>query len=267
MATGSLRRASSDVERIRPGEAEKNVAFQAHLAIHRFGHRWLRGRQRILDIGCGEGYGALALSERSRLCVALDRDYATVKSARQKYSREGLRFLSANACTLPFRDHSFEALWSVEVIEHLYNARSFLAETKRVLVPQGILFLSTPNRPVFSRRGRANEYHVREYDVEELRELLETYFRSVRIWGVYLTNFLYPRHQFLAEAMFALQWAGADRWLPVGFADRLYRRAFRRKLDVPNGWDERNRRRHWRIAPLGVIGPEHCLDLVAVCRG
>jgi SAM-dependent methyltransferase len=256
--------AGPEGERVDPRDPAQNLVFQGHRAVHEYGHRHL-ARGRVLDLGCGEGYGSDWLAQRSRICVAADRDLASVGHAAARYHREGLHFVVADAAALPFASRAFGAVWSVEVIEHLPEVEPCLAEVTRVLADGGLYFLSTPNRPVFSRDGKINAFHFREYDAGELERLLASRFPKVRVVGLFLTNFLSARGRWLARLSLAMNRTGLDRLVPVAGLRRIFRRAFRRQLDTGE-WNERNRVEHWQVAPLGAVGGEHAIDLVALCR-
>ena len=75
-------------------------------------------------------------------------------------------------------DRSIDVVVSFETIEHVDAPAAFLGECARVLVPEGMLIVSTPNRPVYSGEGRQNPFHRLEFDEEEFIDLLRTRFRS-----------------------------------------------------------------------------------------
>ncbi|MGH7856632.1 MAG: class I SAM-dependent methyltransferase [Candidatus Binatia bacterium] len=255
---------SPEGERVVPGDPSQNLIYQGHIAVHRYGHRRLPSGLRVLDLGCGEGYGSDLLAGRARFCVAIDQDPSVVRVAARKYGRPGLHFVVADAAFLPFRSDAFGAVWAVEVIEHLPEPVAGLNEAHRVLRGGGLCYLSTPNRPVSSPQGVLNPYHFREFDAGELRALLSTRFRHASVLGLYLTNFLSFRRRLLAEAMLGLQRSGVDRWMPRAVLRALSRRAFRTRL-TGEEWNRKNRAEHWRPGPLGAVGTEYCLDLLGLC--
>lgn len=59
---------------------------------------------------------------------------------------------------------------------------AFLSECARVLVPEGTLIVSTPNRPVYSGEGGHNPFHRLEFDEREFVNLLRSQFRAVRLY-------------------------------------------------------------------------------------
>jgi SAM-dependent methyltransferase len=80
---------------------------------------------------------------------------------------------------LDFDDGEFDVVVCFEVIEHVDEGARALAELKRVLKPDGLLVVSSPN-PASYVPG--NPYHVHEYGPDELCEALSGLFENVRVW-------------------------------------------------------------------------------------
>src|SRR6185436_10066275 len=89
----------------------------------------------------------------------------------------------ASAYQLPFADASVDWVVSIEVLEHLDDARGWLAEVHRVLAPGGVVVLTTPQR---APDGVVRDpYHVHEFEPAELGALLAETFDSVVVEGQY----------------------------------------------------------------------------------
>jgi len=111
-----------------------------------------RAGARVLEIGSGTGYDTAYLKHhflRRAEVTGIDRVPALAGYAAAHHPRPGLRFLSADGLFLPFREASFEMVFSVFSIVHTMEktgARNCLCEISRVLKPGGRLIFSTPNR-------------------------------------------------------------------------------------------------------------------------
>ena len=139
---------------------------------------------RVLDAACGEGYGSALLAREAADVIGVDVGADAVAHARSRYAAHNLRFVRASVTALPFPSAFFDAIVSFETIEHLAEQRDMLAEFRRVLTPDGVLVISSPNRPVYNEAGAVeNEFHVRELDRDELRTLLDHGFPHQAWYG------------------------------------------------------------------------------------
>jgi ubiquinone/menaquinone biosynthesis C-methylase UbiE len=170
-------------ERTAPDIADENYWFQRHLIAYRFVSRLVAGA-RTLDAGCGEGYGADLLADSTSSMTGLDLEEPVLASAGRRYPRVG--FVRGDLQRMPFPDHHFEALVTLQVIEHLPSPRVFLTECHRILRPGGLIVVGTPNRLTFSPDGVIrNPFHTIEFDATELAGALDPHFDSVEMMGVF----------------------------------------------------------------------------------
>lgn len=100
---------------------------------------------RMLDIGCGVGDVARLLAPRARQVVATDLSFVNVRSTRDNLSGAA-SVAQAGAERLPFADGSFDVVVLADVIEHIPDAATALAEVRRVLRSGGVLACATPVR-------------------------------------------------------------------------------------------------------------------------
>jgi SAM-dependent methyltransferase len=158
-------------ERTVPGVAEENYWFRRHEVVYEWA-RPLVEEQRVLEVGCGEGYGTALLAETARQVLGVDYDALTVAHARAAYPAAS--FVRGNLAHLPIASGSIDVLVTLQVIEHVWNHPEFLGECRRVLRPEGRMLVSTPNRLTFSPGLDApvNPFHTKEFSAAELEELL-----------------------------------------------------------------------------------------------
>ncbi|MEQ4204557.1 methyltransferase domain-containing protein [Actinopolymorpha sp. B17G11] len=161
-------------ERTMPGIWHENYWFRRHEVVYHWvaeqflaagaGPSW-----RVLDAGVGEGYGADLLRRTTGARVAaLDYDADVTAHVRRTYP--DVPVLRGNLVALPYASHVFDAVVSLQTIEHLWDQPAFLAECVRVTRPGGRIVLSTPNRLTFPP---GNICHAHELVGSELRALLE----------------------------------------------------------------------------------------------
>ncbi len=169
-------------ERFVPGTTGA-IAYE-HGHRYAFALRYARGR-RVLDAACGEGYGTALLATVAASAIGVDISDEAVAHARDVYATaDRMRFECASVTALPIADASIDLVVSFETIEHLpaEDQPRMLAEFARVLTPEGVLVLSSPNRRRYSdERNYRNPFHLHELYRDELTRLLEQDF-PVRRW-------------------------------------------------------------------------------------
>jgi SAM-dependent methyltransferase len=173
-------------ERVIPGQVDVDL-LNEHLARYTFASRLARGK-RVLDAGCGAGYGSAELAHCAHEVVGMDLAMDAVAFAREHYRLPNLCFAQGSCAALPYRDSVFDLIVAFEVIEHIEQWPEFLREARRVLAPNGQFIVSTPNKSYYTEsRGvdGANPFHVHEFEFAEFREELKAIFPYV---SLYLEN-------------------------------------------------------------------------------
>ena len=145
----------------------------------------LCGGRDVLDIASGEGYGSTLLARSARSVVGVDISEAAVAHARQKYAgMSNLRFETGSVTAIPLDSASVDVVVSFETVEHLSEQSQMLAELRRVLRPDGVLVISSPNKKVYSDdRNYSNEFHVKELYLHEFDALLREQFAAITYLG------------------------------------------------------------------------------------
>jgi SAM-dependent methyltransferase len=178
-------------ERTLPDVPEENYWYRRHVAVY----EWIAERcagLRVVDLACGEGYGADLLARRAGEVVGVDANPEAHEHARARYRRSNLTFergLVEDFCER-VRDSAtrFEkpdVVVFLQTIEHIHEPGQLLERIARI-APTA--FISTPNRLTLAPPGAEksdNPWHLREYDQGEYRELLEPHFSSVELLGLF----------------------------------------------------------------------------------
>ncbi len=170
-------------ERVVPGQVDCDL-WNEHFARYLFAARLAR-RKRVLDIGCGTGYGAAELARVAASVTGFDSSPEAIALACSAYPVPNLHFLVASASAIPFHDAAFRLITCFEVIEHLADWQTLLQEAHRLLARGGQFIVSTPNKLYYAESREQvgpNPFHIHEFEYEEFKEVLNSVFPSVTLY-------------------------------------------------------------------------------------
>lgn len=174
-------------ERFEPTFMHGRIIEAEHLARYAWAAQFAAGR-RVLDAACGAGYGSRTLAAAGAAAVVgVDLDAEVIDAARNGGSEPS--FEVGDIRSLGFDDDEFDLIVSFETIEHVTEPERVLDEFRRVLRPDGLLVISTPNREVYAP---GNPFHLRELAPNELGAELEQRFSEVT---------LFRQHTWVASAI------------------------------------------------------------------
>jgi ubiquinone/menaquinone biosynthesis C-methylase UbiE len=159
-----------------------NTALE-HLHRYAFAREYAQEKD-ILDIACGEGYGAYLLADVARSVIGVDIAEDVIEHARRKYGDNPKLSFKVGGCSeIPIDDASVDLVVSLETLEHHNQHEQMLREVKRVLRPGGTLIISTPDRLYYSIIPRdSNPYHRKELFKGEFQSLLQSFFSNVSLF-------------------------------------------------------------------------------------
>jgi SAM-dependent methyltransferase len=170
-------------ERFTP-ECVREIWYE-HWHRYAFALPLARGR-RVLDAACGEGFGSALLAGAATSVIGVDIDPQAVSHARGRYgARAGLDYREGDCTRLEaLPEASFDLIVSFETLEHVAEQERMLDGFARLLAPDGVLLVSTPDKRTYSDdTGFRNEFHVRELYREEFEALLAPRFPHRRLYG------------------------------------------------------------------------------------
>lgn len=162
--------------------------------------------QYILDYGCGRGGAARRFCENGHRVEAIDLSEEVIRLAKVYEPRANYTVIDSEQ-QLPFADQTFDHCYSSEVIEHVFDIRSYLTEIRRVVKSGGLLMLTTPYHGLakniaIALRGFERHYdpyhgHIRFFTTNSLYRCLrdhgfvpKTFIGIGRTWPVYKTMYV-----------------------------------------------------------------------------
>ncbi len=157
------------------------------LSRYKFVAKMLEGKNTVMEIGSGDGFGLPIVAQAVQKVICVDWDSRLLDgNAKRLAHLENVTFLKndLNHCA---PDLKVDAAYSIDVIEHIEEKTEgpFLENIVSCIKPNGILITGTPNIT-------ANEYaspesrvqHINLKSMKTLRELTSKYFENVFMFGM-----------------------------------------------------------------------------------
>ena len=123
---------------------------------------------RVLDVGCGTGFGTEGLLRHADDVHGLDQSAHQLGKAFEKFgARDRVKFYRGDAERLPFKDGAFDAVWSSGSIEYWPEPVAALREFRRVVEPGGRVLVVGPDYPESELFRRVADAIMLFYDEAE----------------------------------------------------------------------------------------------------
>jgi glycosyltransferase involved in cell wall biosynthesis/ubiquinone/menaquinone biosynthesis C-methylase UbiE len=171
-----------------------NGAARHYENLHRlyYAGQFVKG-QKVLDIGCGEGYSSYFLSLLAEHVVGFDINEQAIGQARSRYSRSNLEFVHSLTIDIPIKeDHCIDVIVCFDTMDHFVERDALMLEIQRLLKSDGILILSTAEKATLNRVLISNP--PQELAFNAFENLLGRYFKYIHFSGqkVYSGSNIWP---------------------------------------------------------------------------
>ncbi len=154
---------------------------------------WCKDR-RVLDGGCGSGYGAHYLAANGAAeVVAIDVSDDAIGEAKRQYQRPNLRFETRDLERLDALsfDRPFNVVVNLETLPHLAQPEKFLRGVTAAMTADGVFICSIPNGELVKTDEHGKplyRYQHRTYSADQFNSVLATHFTTIALFGHWLTH-------------------------------------------------------------------------------
>ena len=192
-------------------DPSENVIYQRHVIAYKEAAKIISGT--VLEIGSGEGFGITELAPKAEHYIAVDKYNTSISKKLQANNK--ITFIRNEVPPLKeIEDNSVDFVVSFQVIEHIKNDKLFLQEIHRVLKSGGKAILTTPNILMSLSRS---PWHIREYNPEQMKEILKSSFENIELKGVFGNNKVmdyYKKNKESVERITRFDIFKMQYWLP-----------------------------------------------------
>lgn len=162
----------------------------------------------VLDLGCGRGDNAVYFSQKAKKVIGVDikkwKEWGKLKSKK-------LEFLISDARDLPFKDESFDVVFTKDTLHHILDKEKVLKEIKRVTKKEGRIYIVEVNRynPIAYIHLTLMGHHE-HFSRGQFRKLVLKYFKDVKfkqaesrvypfVKNELIVNFIHKLEQFIEK--------------------------------------------------------------------
>lgn len=142
-------------------EREKEIPEPTRLSLNSLLDSFEKYRlnNRILDVGCGEGWILELAMKRGWQSFGTEFSSKAVEIC----ERKGIKMYPGVLEAEKIKEKNFDIIVSSETIEHINNPREELANIHRLLRPGGLFYVTTPNFNSYLRRMMKDRYDIIKY--------------------------------------------------------------------------------------------------------
>lgn len=149
--------------------------FMMVLSRYKFVAKMLRGKRHVLEVGCGDGYGAPIVLQEVESLVGVDYEQDAIDHA--KADRASFFVHDITKAPVP---GVFDAAYSLDVIEHLAGSQVFMDNICASLCRDGVLIVGTPNATAAQYGSPLSQAgHINLQSADSLRDLMAARFKNV----------------------------------------------------------------------------------------
>ena len=129
--------------------------------------RYFPGARNLLEVGCGTGFVLAGIAAAFPALKLAASEAASAGLAFAAARAPGASLMQMDARRIPFRGE-FDVVGAFDVIEHIEDDRTVLAELRAAAVPGGGVLITVPQHPALWSEYDVRAGHVRRYRAREL---------------------------------------------------------------------------------------------------
>jgi SAM-dependent methyltransferase len=157
------------------------------LARYKFVAKMLSGKNRVLEVGCGDAWASRVVRQEVASLVGIDFDPVFIEDARAGMQPPWELELRVHDILERPVDPPFDAAYALDVIEHVpqHHEDRFVTNVARSLVAPGVAIFGLPSlesQPYASPLSK--EGHVNCKSAPDLKKLMLQYFQDVFIFSM-----------------------------------------------------------------------------------
>ena len=157
------------------------------LSRYKFCAKLLEGKGRVLEVGCGDGFGVPIVAQSVENLHCVDWEERNIQGNRRRLSfLSNVEFECLDLVEEMPRTQ-YDAAYCIDVVEHLEpgDTSPFLSNITNALSEDGILIIGTPNKTAaLHATHRSDVQHINLQTAGSLRQNVEGYFKNCFVFSM-----------------------------------------------------------------------------------
>jgi 2-polyprenyl-3-methyl-5-hydroxy-6-metoxy-1,4-benzoquinol methylase len=163
----------------------KHMAFV--LSRYKFCAKMLDGKNNVLEVGCGDGFGAPIVAQFVGKLHCIDWEQRNVDGNRRRLPHlKNVTFELGDVSTDRV-EGSYDGIFNIDVIEHLEPEfeKPFIENMLASLTKEGVMIIGTPNETASQYATfRSDHQHINLKSAETLKSLMDIYFHNTFVFSM-----------------------------------------------------------------------------------
>lgn len=157
------------------------------LSRYKFVSKMFTGFEKVLEAGCGDGFGSQIVAQEVSHIDCIDFDKIFIENCKSYRNNSKIDFFEHDILNGVFKKNYYNGVYSLDVLEHINknNEDLFLSNIVASLKSNGVLIIGMPSiESQLYASSQSKEGHVNCKNGKELKILLEKYFNNVFLFSM-----------------------------------------------------------------------------------
>ena len=155
---------------------------------HKFIGKMIEDKKKVLDIGCGDGFGTTIVSQFVKKIIGIDYYQTHIDEAKKSFEKNfnNIKFFAKNIFDIDYKNY-FDAAYSTDVLEHINKKEEvdFMRSTCKALKSDGIFIVGMPTIESQTYASAVNKKeHINCKTGKSLKKFCEKFFKSVFLFSM-----------------------------------------------------------------------------------
>ena len=155
---------------------------------HKFIGKMIEDKKKVLDIGCGDGFGTTIVSQFVKKIIGIDYYQTHIEEAKKSFEKNfnNIKFFAKNIFDIDYKNY-FDAAYSTDVLEHINKKEevNFMRSTCKALKSDGIFIVGMPSIESQKYASAVNKKeHINCKTGKSLKKFCEKFFKSVFLFSM-----------------------------------------------------------------------------------